>query len=125
MGSKSETTKKVLTAIVAVNGLALTTGSAVKLTAEQIVKAWESPEYRQTLTAEQMKQLPANPAGDLMIQTPENGKFELQANTQYNGCDTQYNGCNTQYNGCDTQYNGCDTQYNGCATQYGGCLGRA
>jgi mersacidin/lichenicidin family type 2 lantibiotic len=125
MSNKSETTRKVITALVAVNGLALSSGAAVKLTVEQIVKAWESPEYRQTLSAVQLQQLPANPAGELQIITPEGGKFELQANTQYAGCDTQYAGCNTQYAGCDTQYAGCDTQYAGCATQYGGCLGRA
>ena len=35
------------------------------LTPEQIVRAWEDPEYRNSLTESQWNKLPPNPAGDV------------------------------------------------------------
>ena len=120
MGTNSgDKARKVLTAVVALQGLAASSPNV--LTVEQIVRAWESPEYRETLTAEQLKQLPANPAGEIQFRIATDKQVDLIAGTQYAGCDTQYAGCDTQYAGCNTQYAGCDTQYAGCSTQYSTC----
>jgi mersacidin/lichenicidin family type 2 lantibiotic len=117
---KKETKKRLVTAVVSVGALAGTT----KLTVEQIVRAWESPEYRNSLSLEQKQALPSNPAGDLLFQVPGSSEKPLLiADTQYAGCNTQYAGCNTQYAGCDTQYAGCNTQYAGCSTQFANCIG--
>ena len=122
MSDKSvETKMNILMSVLAVSGLAAS--GTVRLTLEQIVRAWESPEFRQTLTAEQQRQLPANPAGDLQFQIQSQGKsFEI-AGTQVMGCDTQVMGCNTQVMGCDTQVMGCNTQVMGCSTQFSSCIG--
>jgi mersacidin/lichenicidin family type 2 lantibiotic len=116
-----DTKKKALYAVAAANGLLLS--GSLLLTAEQIVKAWESPEYRLSLTEEQQKALPSNPAGDLQFSVPNSDKVFEIAGTQYAGCGTQYAGCGTQYAGCGTQYAGCGTQYAGCSTEFESCSG--
>ncbi len=122
MKNSNFSAKKMACAVIALGGLAA--NPQVQLTVEQIVKAWESPEYRQTLTEEQLRQLPANPAGEVQFQIPSTSDKSIEvAGTQYMGCDTQYMGCDTQYMGCDTQYMGCDTQYMGCSTQFESCSG--
>ncbi len=39
----------------------------MSLSPAQIVRAWESPAYRRTLTKEQKEKIPVNPAGQLMM----------------------------------------------------------
>jgi mersacidin/lichenicidin family type 2 lantibiotic len=91
-----ETKKHILSTIVAVSGI-LHGAQTAQLTAEQIVKAWEDPEYRQTLTEEQRKLLPANPAGEILCS-------DLAGNTLYyessnnDGCSTD----NCSGNRCST-----------------------
>jgi mersacidin/lichenicidin family type 2 lantibiotic len=79
-----------------------------RLTPEQIVRAWESPEYRNTLTESQWSQLPANPAGEI-----ERSEFSGNLVASGNGCSG--NGCSG--NGCSG--NGCSG--NGCSGN--GCSG--
>ena len=72
------------------------------MSSTQIVKAWEDPEYRNSLTERQWEQLPKNPAGEI-----ENSEFSGDLLASGNGCSG--NGCSG--NGCSG--NGCSG--NGCS----------
>jgi mersacidin/lichenicidin family type 2 lantibiotic len=132
MKGSSDKRKLILSAAAVAQAVCLS--GQLHLTAEQIVRAWESPEFRQSLTVEQQKALPSNPAGELQFpaagaQYVESTQFAGCGGTVNNGCgDTQFAGCGgTVNNGCgDTQFAGCgNTQYEGCGayTLYQGCLG--
>jgi mersacidin/lichenicidin family type 2 lantibiotic len=117
----NDSKKKIVMGAIALGSLAA--NNQIQLTIEEIVRAWESPEFRQTLTAEQLNQLPPNPAGDVEFHIPTSNEKTIEvASTQYVGCATQYVGCATQYVGCATQYVGCATQYVGCSTQFENCM---
>ena len=89
-------------------GSALAFGKDKELSAKQIVKAWEDPEYRNSLTEKQWAKLPNNPAGDI-----ENSEFSGTLMASGNSCSG--NGCSG--NGCSG--NGCSG--NGCSGN--GCSG--
>ncbi|MEY4277663.1 MAG: hypothetical protein RI975_929 [Pseudomonadota bacterium] len=60
--------RKILARFAGFFGLGLAGASAnakSQLTPEQIVKAWEDPSFRSSLTKEQWEALPPNPAGEV------------------------------------------------------------
>ena len=57
-----------------------------KLTPEQVVKAWESPEYRRSLTESQWLQLPEHPAGEIE-------RSEFSGNLMASGNNCSGNNC--------------------------------
>ena len=61
------------------------------LSAREIVKAWEDPEYRNSLTDSQWSQLPENPAGKI-----ENSQLAGDLNSSGNNC----SGNNCSGNNC-------------------------
>jgi mersacidin/lichenicidin family type 2 lantibiotic len=86
----------LLSAFVAVTGL-MQQAPAHELSVEQIVRAWEDPEYRQTLTEEQKKLLPANPAGEILCSDMAGNTLCFVA-TNNDGCSTD----NCSGNRCST-----------------------
>ena len=58
------------------------------LTPKEIVRAWEDPEYRKSLTESQWNQLPENPAGKI-----ENAEFSGDLYTQVSGNNCSGNNC--------------------------------
>lgn len=61
-----------------------------QLSAEEIVRAWEDPEYRRSMTPEQKKMMPAHPAGEII------GHRKARSN------DPQY--CLTEVQICERNY---------------------
>ncbi len=118
--STNDSRKKLLGAAIALGGLAASPQG--ELTIEQIVRAWQSPEYRQTLTAEQISQLPSNPAGEIQFELPQGEKGILIANTSGWGCEPSGWGCQTSGWGCETSGWGCETSGWGCSTQFESCM---
>ena len=108
--------RSFLTKLSALLGIGLVGGkaNAVNFKAEEIIKAWESPEFRASLTDAQWEALPENPAGSV-----ENSEFSGDlAQVSGNGCSG--NGCSG--NGCSG--NGCSgdgCSGNGCSGN--GCSG--
>jgi mersacidin/lichenicidin family type 2 lantibiotic len=54
-----------------------------QLSAEEVVRAWEDPQYRQSLTDAQKNLLPANPAGE-MLGTNMDNRQAFSETTTYN-----------------------------------------
>jgi mersacidin/lichenicidin family type 2 lantibiotic len=61
-----ENARKLFAVATAATGL-LGQAHSARLTPDMIVRAWKSEAYRQTLSAEQLRQLPANPAGQVHL----------------------------------------------------------
>jgi len=60
-----------------------------------IIRAWKDPEYRNSLTEEQRKQLPENPAGMIEMSDEETEKIEGGKSTTSIFCKYSYSlGCN-------------------------------
>ena len=80
----------------AVFGITAVTSKSV-LSDEEIAKAWEDPEYRDSLTDEQWNSLPNNPAGDI-----ENGQYSgnLSASTTNYCSGNNCSGNNCSGNNC-------------------------
>lgn len=99
MSEAFHNTKMILTTIAAVTGL-MHQAEAHHLTPQEIVRAWEDPEYRQTLTEEQRALLPANPAGEIQF-TPRAGNtlhFVTLANASSDNCSSS----NCSSNNCSS-----------------------
>ena len=94
-GNTNRTRRGFLGKVMAAVG-AVALFSRKSLSSEQIVRAWEDPEYRNSLTESQWNSLPENPAG-----TIENAEFSGDLLASGNGCSG--NGCSG--NGCSG--NGC------------------
>ncbi len=112
--------KQIACAAIALGGL--TASPQAQLTIEQIVRAWESPEYRQTLTQEQLAQLPENPAGEVKSEFSNSSESYEIASTSWQGCSTSWQGCSTSWQGCSTSWQGCSTSWQGCSTQFESCM---
>ena len=80
------------------------------LSPEEVVRAWEDPKFRNTLTEGQWNAMPENPAGKV-----ENTSFSGNMTAQSSGNNCSGNGCSG--NGCSG--NGCSG--NGCSGN--GCSG--
>ena len=72
--------------------------NAAKLSPQEIVKAWEDPEFRNTLTEDQWNEVPSNPAGRM-----ESSQFSGNVTVAQSGNGCSGNGCSG--NGCSG--NGC------------------
>ena len=79
-------------------GLAATKANAIaKLSPEEIVKAWEDPSFRNSLSQQQWDALPPNPAGD--IRSGEfKGNIQLASGNNCSGNNCSGNNCSG--NGC-------------------------
>ncbi|MFA5957775.1 mersacidin/lichenicidin family type 2 lantibiotic [Hyphomicrobium sp.] len=84
------------------------------LTKLQIIKAWESPEFRKTLTDEQLISLPANPAGGLNFGAAQNSVVKASEYTTDTGCGTYTSDCSTRDRGCTSFDYGCNTYTSYC-----------
>lgn len=99
MSETLNNTKMILTAMAAVTGL-MHQAESHHLTPAEIVRAWEDPEYRLTLSEEQRANLPANPAGDIQF-TPRAGNtlhFVTLANASSDNCSSS----NCSSNNCSS-----------------------
>ena len=121
MSSKSDKIKLALTTIAAVNGLAFSMGPQLKLTAQEIAKAWESKEFRDTLSAEQLSSLPENPAGDFIIKMPEKGHIEYIARSITDDCRSITDTCRSITDSCRSITDDCRSITDTCSTQFGVC----
>ena len=121
MGTRSEKAKIILTTIAAVNGLAFSMGPQLKLTAEQIALAWESKDFRSTLSAAQLSSLPENPAGDFIIKLRDKGDIQFMARSTSDDCRTTGDSCRSTSDDCRSTGDGCRSTSDSCSTQFGGC----
>jgi mersacidin/lichenicidin family type 2 lantibiotic len=64
------------------------------MAAVDVIRAWKDADYRESLTAEELASLPANPAG--MVELSDNellgvtGGLMIEPMTQTRGCDYSY-----------------------------------
>ena len=128
MSDKSQKAKLVFTTIAAVNGLAYTMCGEIRLTAEEIAKAWENKEYRFSLSASHMKALPENPAGDLLISSHIKKELQLMAHSYSDDCRTYgdtcrsySDDCHTYSETCKSYSDSCHSYSETCSTQFGSC----
>jgi len=95
-------------------GVASRATASKELSKEEIVKAWEDPAFRKSLSAEQWEAMPFNPAGEIKAGQFDGNMMMASGNgCSGNGCSG--NGCSG--NGCSG--NGCSG--NGCSGN--GCSG--
>mgnify|MGYP001231069973 CR=1 FL=1 len=57
---------------------------------EQIIKAWKDEDYRNSLSSEQLENLPQNPIGSIELDDFE-GTINAGANSLLQGCPSAYN----------------------------------
>ena len=100
--------RKLLTRLASLVGLGVAASKVnAKLSTEEIVRAWQDPAFRNSLSKEQWEALPANPAG--MVKSGEfKGDFQLASGNNCSGNNCSGNNCsgnNCSGNSCSG--NGC------------------
>lgn len=87
MEEKKNAKLMLLSTLAILSGL-IHQAQAAHLTPQDIVRAWEDPEFRLTLSETQLALLPANPAGEIQY-TPRAGNtmhFVTLANASTDNC---------------------------------------
>jgi mersacidin/lichenicidin family type 2 lantibiotic len=58
-----------------------------------VIRAWKDDGYRRSLSAEQLAQLPAHPAGGIDVRQSDGNTFEAGRRTKNHPCDTRRHEC--------------------------------
>lgn len=88
--------------------------NAIRPDSGMVVNAWQSPAYRNGLSAEQRAALPANPAGELQFVGAKRAPKYANEYTQDQSCSTYNSSCSTYSSSCSTYNSGCTTYNSGC-----------
>ena len=88
MKSSPKSRRNFLTKMLGFLGVSSLVAKTSTLSAEEIVKAWEDPEFRNNLTDDQWNALPDNPAGEV-----EYSQFKGSITGQISGNNCSGNNC--------------------------------